>query len=70
MYTDRSISLNTRAEEITLHVGGEAIDPVAYATAPRGVATQVDADGRVCAAVDSYGDGDLGTPGLANPSCF
>ena len=64
-----SLSLNNRDEEITLRVGDEALDAVAYGAADRGVATQVDPDGRVCAAVDVYGDGDLGTPGTANPSC-
>lgn len=65
-----SLSLNNRNEQLTLRVGEQVLDVVAYDGAESGVATQVDDDGRVCAAVDLYGDGDLGTPGAPNPSCF
>ena len=64
-----SLSLNDREETITLSVLGEVLDSVSHARAEPGVATQVDALGVVCAATDPYGDGDLGTPGAANPSC-
>ena len=64
-----SLSLNDRDETITLSVLGEVLDSVSHDRAEPGAATQVDALGVICLATDAYGDGDLGTPGLANPSC-
>jgi len=64
-----SISLNNRDETIELSIDGRVLDSVSYARSEPGVAQQVDDDGRICAAVHPYGDGDLGTPGASNPSC-
>jgi len=64
-----SLSLNNSDETISLSVGGKLLDSVMYARSTVGVASQVDELGNVCDAVDAYGDGDLGTPGLANPRC-
>ena len=63
-------SLNNTDETITLSIDGQVVDSVSYARSNPGVATQVDDVGNVCDAVHVYGDGDLGTPGLANPWCF
>ena len=67
---DLSLSLNNDDETITLRIGDQVLDAVTYESSKAGVATQVDAFGRVCDAVHAYGDGDLGTPGSANPWCF
>jgi hypothetical protein len=64
-----SFSLNNRDETITLLVNGEELDAISYESSPSGVAMQVDELGQRCAAVTSYGAGDLGTPGAANPRC-
>jgi hypothetical protein len=68
--TELSLSLNNTDETITLSIDGQVVDSVSYARSNPGVATQVDDVGNVCDAVHVYGDGDLGTPGLANPWCF
>ena len=65
-----SISLNNQDETITLSVDGEVLDSVSYRRSESGVATQVDDAGNTCSADRPYGDGDLGTPGAANPWCF
>jgi hypothetical protein len=65
-----SLSLNNSNETITLGIDGRVLDSVTYERSTAGVATQVDEIGNVCDAVHAYGDGDLGTPGLANPWCF
>jgi hypothetical protein len=65
-----SLSLNNSNETITLSIDGQALDSVTYERSTAGVATQVDEIGNVCAAVHAYGEGDLGTPGSANPWCF
>jgi hypothetical protein len=65
-----SLSLNNSDEMLTLSSDGQAIDSVSYAQSKPGVATQVDELGQICDAVHAYGEGDLGTPGAANPSCF
>jgi hypothetical protein len=65
-----SLSLNNSDETITLSIDGQILDSVTYARSKPGVATQVDEAGDVCDAVHAYGDGDLGTPGSANPRCF
>jgi hypothetical protein len=67
---DLSLSLNNGNETITLSIGDQVLDTVTYDRSTAGVATQVDAFGNVCDAVQAYGDGDLGTPGSANPWCF
>ncbi len=68
--TELSLSLNNTNETITLSIDSRALDAVSYARSNPGVATQVDGAGNVCDAVHAYGDGDLGTPGSANPWCF
>jgi predicted ATP-grasp superfamily ATP-dependent carboligase len=65
-----SLSLNNGDETITLSIDDQVLDAVTYEHSNTGVATQVDALGKVCDAVHAYGDGDLGTPGSANPWCF
>ncbi len=64
-----SLSLNNNDEAIELSVEGRVLDSVTYARSEPGVATQVDDFGLICTATRSYGDGDLGTPGSANPRC-
>jgi len=64
------LSLNNSDEVITLSVDNQVLDSVTYEESKAGVATQVDEDGNVCDAVHEYGDGDVGTPGSANPWCF
>lgn len=59
--------------------GGELVDAITYATTTDGAASSLDpafatADQNdlptaFCAAQVAYGDGDLGTPGAANPAC-
>jgi hypothetical protein len=65
-----SLSLNNGDETITLSIDDQVLDAVTYEHSNTGVATQVDELGKVCDAVHAYGDGDLGTPGSANPWCF
>ena len=60
-------------------VGGSVLDAIEYTSASDGVATALDptkrntldndAESNWCKAELSYGDGDKGTPGAANPSC-
>ncbi len=64
-----SFSLNNARESISLQVGDRLLDSVTYESAEAGIAMQVDESGRVCEAELAYGDGDLGTPGSANPPC-
>jgi len=64
-----SLSLNNSEETLTLSVGALLLDSVTYEHSKAGVAIQVDELGRVCDAMHAYGDGDLGTPGSANPPC-
>ena len=65
-----SLSLNNSDEVITLSIDDRVLDSVSYESSKPGVATQVDEAGNTCDAVNAYGDGDLGTPGVANPWCF
>ncbi len=67
--SDLSISLNNSGDTLVLRHQGVVLDSVTWETASRGVATQIDSNGVVCDAVDAYGDGDFGTPGVANPVC-
>ncbi len=64
-----SLSLNNSNETITLSIADRVLDSVTYERSKAGVATQVDELGNICDAVLGYGDGDLGTPGSANPWC-
>ena len=63
------LTLNNSDETITLAVGGRALDVVTYEDSVPGAATQRDPAGNTCTAWSPYGDGDLGTPGAANPWC-
>ncbi|MGB8223692.1 MAG: lamin tail domain-containing protein [Polyangiales bacterium] len=69
VYAELSLSLNNSDETITLSVDGQTLDSVTYARSTAGVATQIDDAGQICDAAYVYGDGDLGTPGSANPRC-
>ena len=64
------LTLNNSDEAIRLSVGDQVLDSVSYQRSRAGVATQIDELGSICDATQVYGDGDLGTPGLANPRCF
>jgi hypothetical protein len=47
-----------------------AIDLFQYSSTSEGVSVQIDANGIQCnSAGSTYGDGDTGTPGAANPDC-
>lgn len=63
------ISLNNGDETIVLRFGEVIVDTLSYERSKPGVATQVDELGETCDATQSFGDGDLGTPGSANPRC-
>lgn len=65
-----SLSLNNRDETLTLSGDGGVLDTISYADSDKGVAIQTDHSGMVCSAMIPYGDGNLGTPGLANPWCM
>jgi hypothetical protein len=73
----------TPADGLVLEAGGDVIDEVTWtagwpweAGASLGLhedylaASDNEASARWCAATSSYGDGDLGTPGDANDSCY
>jgi hypothetical protein len=72
-------SLVNSSGRLFVGVDGTVIDEVTWASSSDGAATSLDgalfgpADNdnpdNLCDAVDPYGDGDLGTPGAANPSC-
>jgi hypothetical protein len=64
-----SLSLNNSDETIVLSIGDQPLDSVSYERTRAGIATQIDPLGNVCDAAQSYGDGDLGTPGALNPLC-
>lgn len=59
--------------------GGATLDLVTWSSSGNGAARSLDPaqsdpeanddEARWCDAIDSYGDGDLGTPGAENPSC-
>jgi hypothetical protein len=64
-----SLSLNNGDETILLSIGDQVLDSVSYERSQAGIATQIDPLGNVCDAAQTYGDGDLGTPGAPNPWC-
>jgi hypothetical protein len=64
-----SLSLNNSDETISVSIDGRPVDSVTYQRSTPGVATQVDDLGNVCEAATTYGNGDWGTPGSANPRC-
>lgn len=72
-------SLNNTNESIFVGYADVVFDEISYASVSNGVSTSLSATalddtlndnpGNWCDAVATYGDGDLGTPGLANPTC-
>ncbi len=72
-------SLNNTSETISVGYADTVFDEVSFASVEDGIATSLsftaldvtlnDDAGNWCDAVASYGDGDLGTPGDANPTC-
>jgi len=72
-------TLNNTSETVSVGYDDVVLDEVSYASSEAGAsisldsaildATQNDDATNWCDAVDAYGDGDLGTPGAANPSC-
>jgi hypothetical protein len=64
----RFFQVNSHGQLLIGH-GGEVLDEVAWERTTAGTAQQRDDDGAWCDATLPYGDGDLGTPGLPNPSC-
>ncbi|MDP7110775.1 MAG: MopE-related protein, partial [Myxococcota bacterium] len=78
-----NIALSNTADEVIVTFAGDEIDRVEYADPywpdDAGAAMSLDLGshdatlnddpGAWCAAVDGFGDGDLGTPGLVNPGC-
>ncbi len=72
-------SLNNTNRGVFVGHGDVVLDAVTYTATAAGAASSLSADsldvssnddeGNWCAAVDPYGDGDLGTPGAANPQC-
>ncbi len=62
----------TNGDRLFIGIAGEVIDEVAWGAGEilEGTAASLDPAGDAfCPAVDAYGDGDLGTPGAANPAC-
>lgn len=73
------MSLSNTSGGIFVAMDDLVIDAVTYSSSHNGASTSLDPnmedaaqnddEGLWCEAVDAYGDGDLGTPGGANPSC-
>lgn len=65
------LSLTNSGGDLFVGHGGQAIDTVMYNGSTAGTARSLDPNDNTtfCDAVDPYGDGDLGTPGTANPAC-
>lgn len=78
---DSGFSISNNDSDLQVGYGGEVLDVVAWSSSPTGAthsldpgsldpALNDDADAAPwCTAVDPYGDGDLGTPGVVNPEC-
>jgi hypothetical protein len=67
---DTNISLTNSSGSLFVAYDNVLFDTVEYSTSQAaGVSTQIDDVGTTCAATTAYGDGDLGTPGAANPLC-
>ena len=60
---------NTGGDSIFLRLGAATLDEITYTTFTDGAATQIDDQGTLCDATATYGAGDKGTPGAANPLC-
>jgi hypothetical protein len=73
------MSLTNSNSSIFVGLDDVVIDAITYSSSHNGASTSLDPnmedaaqnddEGLWCEAVDAYGDGDLGTPGGANPSC-
>jgi hypothetical protein len=74
-----SFAVSNSNSGLFLGHGGELVDEVSWTSSSAGAATSLHPDrfdstenddqNAWCVAVDAYGDGDLGTPGGANPEC-
>jgi hypothetical protein len=70
---------NSAADSISVGYNSAVFDEITFSTSSVGASTSLSATaldptlndnpGNWCDAVASYGDGDLGTPGTANPTC-
>mgnify|MGYP003631937144 CR=1 FL=1 len=63
------IGLANSADSIFVAFDDIVLDSIDYVGSDAGVARQIDLADSVCDATNAYGDGDLGTPGLANGTC-
>jgi hypothetical protein len=63
------MSLNNSNSDLTIGYGGVVWDTATWTSSTAGASLAKDALGTWCDGVDPYGDGDLGTPGGANPMC-
>ncbi len=77
-----NLSLSNTSENgtgISVGWGGQFLDTVTWTTSGTGVSSQLspalldptrnDEEGAFCRSQEPYGDGDLGSPGVANPPC-
>ena len=73
-YAYSGLELANVEDELLLSVGLLEIDALSWdaktALPPAGQAWSADDSGTWCGAVAAYGDGDLGSPGEANPDCL
>ena len=73
-YVYTGMNLANGGDELKLDAGGLILDELTWASTddlpPGGQALTTDDSGDECGAIDVYGDGDLGTPGEANPDCL
>jgi hypothetical protein len=63
------MALNNSGSDLTIGYDGVTWATHAWATSTSGASLSKDSLDTWCDAVDPYGDGDLGTPGEANPMC-
>lgn len=63
------MAINNSNSDLTIGYGGAAWDMYAWTSSGTGASLSKDAQDNWCAGVEPYGDGDLGTPGGANPMC-
>ena len=67
---DGGFSLNNSNGSLQVGYDGEVFDETSWASSPTGAALSLDETTlEWCPAVDPYGAGDLGTPGVTNPAC-
>ena len=70
--TSQNLSQGANGDRLFIGFADQVIDEVTWGAGEiiEGTATSLDPAGDVfCPAADAYGDGDLGTPGAANPAC-